>query len=140
MKMLQFPKEVLLKKRKRALSEFASEAEWKDTLLTNLTKLLERNPKMYRSYGPYWWGIKRLLCEGGYAGFENVIDPNQDYMIVYSTPADMITAAVVYSEVRGGSLGATTMHDWYARDGNALAAFTYLLRDYELEALIYKDA
>ncbi|MGL6448898.1 hypothetical protein ACSZNO_21480 [Aeromonas veronii] len=34
--------------------------------MTNLSDLLRKDPKQYRSYGPWWWPLKAMLIEHGH--------------------------------------------------------------------------
>ncbi|HHY1699711.1 TPA: peptide-binding protein [Escherichia coli] len=43
-----------------------TEDEYVDFSLSGLHGRLLKNPRLYRSYGPYWPEIKKLLLERGY--------------------------------------------------------------------------
>ena len=36
------------------------------TALRNVVQLLQTDPKVYRSFGCYWWGVKAILKRHGY--------------------------------------------------------------------------
>jgi len=36
------------------------------TALRNVVQLLQTDPKVYRSFGAYWWGVKAMLKRHGY--------------------------------------------------------------------------
>ena len=46
-----------------------TEDEYVDFFLSGLRGRLLKNPRLYRSYGPYWPEIKKLLLERGYGNF-----------------------------------------------------------------------
>lgn len=39
--------------------------EWAKRTLKGISKLVTNEPVRYRSYGPFWWPIKRMLANAG---------------------------------------------------------------------------
>ena len=67
-----------------------TEDEYVDFFLSGLRGRLLKNPRLYRSYGPYWPEIKKLLLERGYG--------RKIYR--YDRPALTLIAATLYSQER----------------------------------------
>ncbi|WP_097422932.1 peptide-binding protein [Escherichia coli] len=68
--------------------------------LPGLRGQLLKNPRLYRSYGPYWPEIKKLLLERGYGNFGRLVDRDVRKIYRYDRPALTLIAATLYSQER----------------------------------------
>ncbi|ELD5835486.1 peptide-binding protein, partial [Escherichia coli] len=64
-----------------------TEDEYVDFFLSGLRGRLLKNPRLYRSYGPYWPEIKKLLLERGYGNFGRLVDRDVRKIYRYDRPA-----------------------------------------------------
>ena len=48
--------------------------EWAKGFRPNLADHLRKYPEQYRNFGPYWWLVKHILLEGGFAPFGQDVD------------------------------------------------------------------
>ncbi|EFH7829957.1 TPA: peptide-binding protein [Escherichia coli] len=64
-----------------------TEDEYVDFFLSGLRGRLLKNPRLYRSYGPYWPEIKKLLLERGYGNFGRLVDRDVRKFYRYDRPA-----------------------------------------------------
>ena len=51
-----------------------SPEEWRAKVASGCVKMLLASPQQYRSYGPFWWQLKRELLAQGYAQFGEHLD------------------------------------------------------------------
>ncbi len=77
-----------------------TEDEYVDFFLSGLRGRLLKNPRLYRSYGPYWPEIKKLLLEHGYGNFGRLVDHDVRKIYRYDRPALTLIAATLYSQER----------------------------------------
>ncbi|MGQ0454891.1 hypothetical protein ACT4UM_25765, partial [Bacillus sp. SS-TM] len=73
-----------------------TEDEYVDFFLSGLRGRLLKNPRLYRSYGPYWPEIKKLLLERGYGNFGRLVDRDVRKFYRYDRPALTLIAATLY--------------------------------------------
>lgn len=60
--------------------------------------ILSKDPKRYRSYGPYWWIFKKVLIEQGIVDFGTFIDLEWVEKVTYGENVWDVLAAWLYSE------------------------------------------
>ncbi|HBZ8552016.1 TPA: peptide-binding protein [Salmonella enterica subsp. houtenae] len=77
-----------------------TEDEYIDFFLKGLRGRLLKSPRLYRSYGPYWHEIKKLLLERGYGNFGRLIDRDVRKIYRFDRPALTLVAATLYSQER----------------------------------------
>ncbi|MEZ2987942.1 peptide-binding protein [Escherichia coli] len=77
-----------------------TEDEYVDFFLSGQRGRLLKNPRLYRSYGPYWPEIKKLLLERGYGNFGRLVDRDVRKFYRYDRPALTLIAATLYSQER----------------------------------------
>lgn len=77
-----------------------TEDEYVDFYLKGLRGRLLKNPRLYRSFGPYWPEIKNLLLERGYGNFGRLIDRDVRKIYRFDRPALTLIAATLYSQER----------------------------------------
>jgi hypothetical protein len=112
----------------------AEPSDFIEQFTATAARLLNKNPRAYRSYGMYWYAIKALLIEHGYTEFGEAIE--QGYATAYTYPSDTHTCCAAW---------AYRMH----RIDNGLQYFSehiaptvedqdylYQLEDLEMESLV----
>lgn len=77
-----------------------TEEDYVDKFLQGLRARLIKSPRLYRSYGPYWAEIKRLLLQHGYGNFGRLIDRDVRQIYHFDRPALTLIAATLYSQER----------------------------------------
>jgi hypothetical protein len=73
---------------------------WIEKFLENLRKVLLQNPVQYRTFGPYWWILKKVYIDHGDLIFGEFIDLEWNTAMDYGTPELNIMASFVYEELR----------------------------------------
>jgi len=51
-----------------------SDADWLRKMCGTMAKVLDGDPRSYRSFGPYWWIVKKELLDAGYNQFGDFLD------------------------------------------------------------------
>ncbi|MGZ8160562.1 MAG: hypothetical protein ACXWT1_04680 [Methylobacter sp.] len=111
----------------------SDEEQWATGFLAGAAGLLKRNPVMYRSFGPFWWPLKKYLQDCGLNGGEPVEDELFDQVTMGSRSLD-IAAAYAYHDWTISNVGTTnTVHIVQSSDGEDVE---YQVIDDEFEALI----
>ena len=87
------------------LSEATTEAgqtveEWIPRLLASIKAVLLASPLQYRSYGPYWWALKRAYIDSKDMTFGTFIDLSWLQAMEYGKPELDLLAAWAYSDSR----------------------------------------
>ena len=103
--------------------------------LKGTAEILQREPRQYLSYGPYWWPLKRLLISAGYSSFgTEVLDDFADTMS-YEKDELTIVACWAYSTtlLENGSI-YSAFHVIPTKDGEG---FDYELGDDEFEMILF---
>ncbi len=80
-----------------------TEDEYVDFFLSRLLGRLLKNPRLHRSYGPYWPEIKKLLLERGYGNFGRLVDRDVRKIYRYDRPALTLIAEILNSQERFGN-------------------------------------
>lgn len=100
-----------------------------------LAALLERDPRQYRGYGPYWWPLKAMLIVGGKAPFVGLdLERGTVEHYTHSTADMTVCAAWAYQQdqIAGGHL-YTADHPLELEDGDT---YNYQLYDPNMERFI----
>jgi len=109
------------------------EEQWADRFLAGAAGLLKRNPVMYRSFGPFWWPLKKYLQDGGLNSGEPIDDELFDQVTMGSKSLD-IAAAYAYHDWSTSNMSTTnSVHIVQSSDGENAE---YQVIDDEFEALI----
>jgi hypothetical protein len=109
------------------------EEQWADRFLAGAAGLLKRNPVMYRSFGPFWWALKKYFQDSELNSGEPVDDELFDQVTMGSKTLD-IAAAYAYHDWSTSNMSTTnTVHIVQSSDGEDVE---YQVIDDEFEALI----
>ncbi|WFQ78104.1 hypothetical protein PXH59_00205 (plasmid) [Xenorhabdus sp. SF857] len=117
--------------------EGQTKTQWMETFLNSVAKLLRKNPKWYRAYGMYWWGVKKLLIEHELIT-ARFIDAEWLEKIEYEDPAYLLLAAYAYHDERQ-DIGAQD-DDTHVIEYEDGTIGSYILIDEELELLVITSA
>jgi hypothetical protein len=98
-----------------------------------IAKILRDRPLRYRTYGPYWWVVKRALIDAGVTDFGDHIDLEWFDALNYGDPAYNLLAAWAYEDARfaSGQIIENPYHVMIQADGEAIE---YACDDEEMEA------
>jgi len=108
--------------------------EWMKTAVVNLGVIIQKFPRNYRNYGPYWYRIKRMLIAYGF-------DYEEDFegdIIATTTPDHVVLAAGIMLSA-GNASGAVFSNTHQLDDGEG-GVFSYVLEDAEMEAMLLENA
>lgn len=111
---------------------FVNQQQWVSKMLGSFSATVRRRPLSYRSFGPFWWPIKRLMIESGDLQGETP-DPAEVERITLGTPALDVAAAWAYSEFAASN--QTSDDNMITVDTEDGDTFEYLLNDEEMEAM-----
>ena len=107
--------------------------DWQARYLDGVSALLQANPRQYRSYGPFWWLLKRALIDSGRIKFGQHLDAEWLEATEYGDPAMNLMATFVYGEYAiNHGLIYSSEHAIGYLDGEV---DTYVLADEDMEAL-----
>lgn len=110
-----------------------SEAEWHQAFLTGVAGLIAKSPIAYRSFGPFWWPLKRYLQLDGLIKGEAVDKDLFDQVTMDDKTLDL-AASFAFHDSTSKSLTATeTTHTVSDENGESLE---YQVIDEEFEARI----
>ena len=110
-------------------------AQWTQDRLQGVTRTLEKNLKIYKVYGAYWWALKPLLNEAGFILGE-IQNEEVAVNMSYESNADTVVAALAYSDTQyfGGALMLNDAHPMaYLDEDGEEQVFDFMLFDEELE-------
>lgn len=108
-------------------------AEFIQTYLDGLKSIIGRDPRQYRSFGPYWWPLKSMLMDKGmFVGTDLENGTLQHYTM--GTPELTIVAAWAYQQDRlnEGKLRSSS-HQLELPGGDL---YEYYLTDLDMEQAI----
>lgn len=109
---------------------FASRGQWINKMRASFAGVVNRRPLAYRSFGPYWWPLKRLLIEGGELQAE-LPAPDLEAEVSLGDAALNIAAAFAYQDAATDNLTAmNTTHTVDTEDGDTR---DYVVIDDEME-------
>jgi hypothetical protein len=94
--------------------------------VAQFAKILTRDRKAYRRYGPYWWSVKRILIANG-VGVGSEMEPMWANEYDCATPELTMIAADEFSQDASGQFGVQTCE--YELDND----LTFLLFDNDME-------
>lgn len=109
---------------------FANRASWVESFLGNVAAQVNRHPLAYRSYGPFWWPLKKLMQERDLIGGDPV-DADEAARISLGDAALDVAAAFAFQERAYAEMtarNATFIVD--TEDGDTVE---YVLVDDEME-------
>lgn len=107
--------------------------QWQARYLEGAKALLQANPIQYRSYGPFWWLLKRAFIQGGTLVFGEHLDAEWLEATEYGDPAKNLMATFVYAEYAiNHGLIRSSEHAIGYLDGES---DFYVLADEDMEAL-----
>ena len=108
--------------------------DWMLLAATNLGKIIQKSPRNYRNYGPYWYRIKRILIAYGFDYSEEF----EGDIIDESTPDHVVLASGIMLSAQLASDAVFSNIHYIESDEDS--PFKYVLEDEELELLIMEKA
>lgn len=108
--------------------------EWMRTAIINLGVIIQKSPRNYRNYGPYWYRIKSMLVA---YGFEYETENDGD-IIPASTPDHVVLAAGIMLSASNAA-GAVFSNSHQLDDGEGGTSL-YVLEDAEMEAAMLEHS
>lgn len=107
--------------------------DWAEKYLVGIKRLIQVTPLRYRTFGPYWWGLKQALLARGVATFGDGVDREWLEAMSYGDEALDIAAAYTYEDQRmDGGMNIYDENHALEDDGEA---FDYVLIDSDVERL-----
>lgn len=105
--------------------------QWHKGVLVGLKAFFQKNPLRYRSYGPYWWLIKKAFIDAGDFTYGQALDEKWIAELGYSDPIYDLAAAIFYEDARFGYINTLDAHHQMA-DG-AGESVEYVSNDDDME-------
>jgi hypothetical protein len=105
---------------------------WVDIYLKNLKILLSKNPLRYRTYGPYWWLLKKAMVDHDIYTFGTSIDKEWLDRLDYGNEAINIISAHAYEDARV-DMGMNVLDSSHLLEDLDGEPYEYLSDDSEME-------
>lgn len=99
-----------------------------------LAELIKRDPRQYRSYGPYWWPLKAMLISENSAAVGTKLENGTLEHYTHSTPDLTVCAAWAYQQTQLDNGHLHTADHLLDMDGGEV--YEYQLYDAEMELFI----
>jgi hypothetical protein len=74
--------------------------QWIEKFSANLKVILLKSPLRYRTYGPYWWPLKKIYIDKEDFSFGDFLDQEWFSTMDYGKPELNIMAAFLYEDMR----------------------------------------
>ena len=85
-------------KREATSGGVVPETEWLRKMTETMSKILQGDPRSYRSFGPYWWIVKKALLDAGHSQFGDFLDLEWLEYMDYGDPVWNMLAAWQYQD------------------------------------------
>jgi hypothetical protein len=109
-------------------TESQSVAQWLDKARKNIATLLIDNPQEYRSFGAFWWPVKKQLIESNLIA--GALNAEQFESVTTGDTALDMAGALAYHDYTAGSMNTGNVFTVNTDDGDTI---DYLLDDQEME-------
>ncbi|GAB4059115.1 hypothetical protein [Uliginosibacterium sediminicola] len=109
---------------------FTSQGQWVSKMRSTFAGMVGRNPQIYRSFGPFWWPLKRMMVEAGDLD-ASLPDPDVEEQVSTGSAARNIAAAFMYHDRATDDMTAT--NTWHTVDTDEGDTIEYLVIDDEME-------
>lgn len=91
--------------------------DWVTKYLHATNELLDKDPALYRSYGYYWWGLKRAMLEKGITSCGLSVDEEWAEYTDYGDIEHNVAAAYLYQDrVFDSCFVYSSKHSYYYLD------------------------
>jgi hypothetical protein len=110
-----------------------SEKEWHQALLSGIAGLIDKSPIAYRSFGPFWWAVKKYLQDDGLIRGEPVDLELFDQVTMGDKTLDLAAAFAFHDSTSKSFTATETAHTVSDENGESLE---YQVIDEEFEARI----
>lgn len=118
-----------------------TDEQFAERYLKGVVETLNAKPKMYRSFGAYWWAIKKLMLEKGllHEGFGDSYDSTMAKQFSYESESLTVCAAYLYQQdaIESGLVFSNT-HPLELE--NSVESETYTFEDSDIERLIFASS
>lgn len=110
------------------------EPDFVSTFTKNCAENLKLNPSLYRSYGPWWWALKKVIAENGHS-FGQETEAATLSRFNYERPALVCCVAWAYQDyILKNGFANSGEHSYAVIDSDEVE--TYYLTDMDMEALV----
>jgi hypothetical protein len=113
---------------------FANNNQWINSLLNGIATLVKRSPIAYRSFGPFWWPVKKMLLNAELLNGEEVDQALIDQVSMGSAELDLAAAFSFQEWTNDNQLASNNVFSVTTEDGGS---DDYTLIDEEMEASIF---
>jgi hypothetical protein len=110
-----------------------SEEQWHVQFMQSVAGLIEKRPIVYRSFGPFWWTLKKYLLDGGLIVGEPVDAELFDQVTMGSQTLDLAAAFAYHDWTTSNMTSADTVRQVETDEGETIE---YPVIDEEFEAVI----
>lgn len=81
-----------------AMKSYDDTDEYIRTFAAGVAKIVGKRPESYRLYGPYWWGLKKIILGLGLSGFDDFLDAEWLEKTDFGRPELNCAAAFAFQE------------------------------------------
>jgi len=106
--------------------------QYRETFIAAIKKIAGKDQLRYRSYGPYWWLVKKGLIARGNFGFGEYLDEEWISALDYGIEELNFIAAFAYEDVQFQHGIYIAQHVLEDSEGEPIE---YICNDHEMEAL-----
>ncbi|MGZ8220087.1 MAG: hypothetical protein ACXWT0_00415 [Methylobacter sp.] len=110
---------------------FANKNQWINSLLNGIATLVKRSPIAYRSFGPFWWPVKKMLQDAELLEGEEVDQALIDRVSMGATDLNLAAAFAFQEWANDNQLASNNVFPVTTEDGGS---DDYTLIDEEMEA------
>ena len=111
-----------------------SEKDWREKFVKTFTTQLQKDPKQYRCFGPYWWLFKSILIKYGVEVFGDGLDAEWIENLDYGSDTYNLLASYAYYD-RAFDMGLIYSNDHtIGYDDGESGTFT--IADEDMETIV----
>lgn len=114
-------------------TESQSQAVWIEKARSNIAALLIKRPQEYRSFGAFWWAIKKQLVEAGNLAGDVSFNLQKFEEVTTGDAALDLAGALLFHDHTAGTLNTGSVFPLDSDEGQV----DYVLDDQEMEARIF---
>ncbi|MDR1856366.1 MAG: hypothetical protein LBR22_04310 [Desulfovibrio sp.] len=130
--------------RKQAFATGKTEEQWLAAMANGYARIIRKSPRQYRMFGPYWWGVKRIMLSQGVTDFGTGFDAAMEAEMDCGNPVENMLAAYAFAE-KSLAWGRqySSIHMIPAKvegsddDDPEWEDIEYLLADEDVEAIVF---